>query len=127
MKYCKKCGKTLKNSFRICPSCGSNDFVDTQSEEYLKISSEKKKETDILSQKKKRRRVMIVSVIIGILILLGMIFAVLDTTGVIPTGLFGQNGVLERYIDDDGDARSRESDEKVIRETVSSHDGGEDR
>ena len=124
MKYCQKCGKVVGKGKSLCPYCGGKRFWDSQSEEYKNRPVTPKQQ--LPAPKKKRNKIAIAALIASIIIaVLGVLFVVLDATRVIPTGVFAPDRVSERYIDDDGDARSPESDDRVISETIDPEEPGE--
>lgn len=71
------------------------------------------------------KKLIVTAIILSSILILGALFVVLDYTGVIPTGFFGGQKYFERYVDDDGDARVPDTDEKIITETVKAENGGE--
>ncbi|MEE0956506.1 MAG: hypothetical protein UH734_00310 [Ruminococcus sp.] len=122
MKYCKQCGKVVGETKNLCPYCGGKSFLDSNSEEYRNRPVSVKRQLPVPG-KKKNKAALVAVIAAGVIVLLGILFVVLDMTRVIPTGIFTPSGVYERFIDDDGDARSRESDERIISETVEYEEG----
>ena len=123
MKYCKKCGRAIKRGMSFCPYC----FGDSMKAKSVKQNGEIPSQAGIntLSKKPKSKKLIVTAIILSSILILGALFVVLDYTGVIPTGFFGGQKYFERYVDDDGDARVPDTDEKIITETVKAENGGE--
>ncbi len=125
MKYCKKCGRSIKRGMSFCPYC----FGESMKAKSAKQNSENPLKAEIntpsVSKRRKSKKLLVLAIVLSSVIVLGALFVVLDYTGVIPTGFFGGHRYSEHYIDDDGDARVRDTDEKIITETVEAENRGE--
>lgn len=90
-----------------CPYCGIKGYRGSGKPPATKA--------DVPVKIKKSRKALLTAIIIAAVLIAGFItFIVLDVNGIIPTGVFGGKENSGNYIDDDGDERPYENDEKIF-------------